>query len=171
MLTRIFSLWVLLHHSFLEALVQLPADEPENCSGKNQKISFSHSYKIDMPKSSQIKVEADPQPLQDDSHVPLATDEIDEGEEQNIIFRHNIRLQTPRGDCEILGQLKGLLERLEKMEIEMMHLRGLCSPQRCCGRGQGENSGGSGMLVQPACHYDKCIPNAYQLGMMACQVL
>uniref|UniRef100_A0ABM5G9I8 Tenascin-N isoform X3 n=1 Tax=Pogona vitticeps TaxID=103695 RepID=A0ABM5G9I8_9SAUR len=152
MVTWIFCLWVLLHHSVLEALVQLPADESENCSDKSQKISFSHSYKIDMPKSSQIKVEAVPQPLQDDSNVPLATDETDEGEERNIIFRHNIRLQTPRGDCGILGQLKGFLERLEKMEMDMINLRGLCNPQRCCGRSQGVSScSGHGTFIQETC--------------------
>uniref|UniRef100_G1KYN5 Tenascin N n=1 Tax=Anolis carolinensis TaxID=28377 RepID=G1KYN5_ANOCA len=122
----------------------------ENCSGKNQKISFSHSYKIDVPKSSQIKVE--PQPPQDDSHILLAAGEMDEGEEQNIIFRHNIQLQTPKGDCEVLGQLKSLLERLEKMEMEVIKLRGLCNPQRCCGRSQGVSSCSShGTFIQEIC--------------------
>lgn len=116
-------------------LAQLPT-QSENCSGPSQKLSFSHSYKIDVPKSSQIKVE----PLQDDSsHMLLYGGETDEAEEQNIIFRHNIRLQTPKGNCEGLGQLQALLERIEKMEVEVVHLREACSPQRCCGRGQGEN--------------------------------
>ncbi|KAJ7331769.1 hypothetical protein JRQ81_013949 [Phrynocephalus forsythii] len=152
MVTWNLSLWVLLHHSLLEALAQLPAAERENCSGRSQKISFSHSYKIDVPKSSQIKVEADPEALQDESHAPRATEEIGSNEEQNIIFRHNIRLQTPRGDCELIGQLKRFLERLEKMEMEMINLRGLCSPQRCCGRGQGVAScSGHGTFIQEIC--------------------
>ncbi|KAH0618244.1 hypothetical protein JD844_017261 [Phrynosoma platyrhinos] len=149
MVTLNFLLWIVLHHSLPEALAQLAA-EPEKCFGKNQKISFSHSYKIDVPKSTQIKVEPDPQPLQDDSHILLATDEMDE--EQNIIFRHNIQLQTPKGDCEVIGQLKSLMERMEKMEMEVVHLRGLCSPQRCCGRGQGVSScSGHGSFSQETC--------------------
>ncbi|XP_062990097.1 tenascin-N [Elgaria multicarinata webbii] len=151
MVTWNVLLGVLLHHLLLEALAQLPAQH-ENCSSKGQKISFSHSYKIDVPKSSQIKVEPDPRPLQDDSHMLLATGEVDEGEEQNIIFRHNIRLQTPKGDCEVLGQLKALLEKMEKMEKEVVHLRGICSPQRCCGRGQGVSScSGHGTFIQEIC--------------------
>nr|XP_060628665.1 tenascin-N [Anolis sagrei ordinatus] len=144
-----FLLSIILHYSLSEALPQL-AEPTENCSGKNQKISFSHSYKIDVPKTSQIKVE--PQPLQDDSHILLAAGEMDEGEEQNIIFRHNIRLQTPKGDCEVLGQLKSLLGRMEKMEMEVIQLRGLCNPQRCCGRGQGVSScSGHGSFIQETC--------------------
>ncbi|XP_062835494.1 tenascin-N [Anolis carolinensis] len=146
-----YLLTIILHYSLSEALSQLAAPT-ENCSGKNQKISFSHSYKIDVPKSSQIKVEPDLQPPQDDSHILLAAGEMDEGEEQNIIFRHNIRLQTPKGDCEVLGQLKSLLERLEKMEMEVTHLRGLCNPQRCCGRSQGVSScSGHGTFIQEIC--------------------
>ncbi|XP_042321943.1 tenascin-N [Sceloporus undulatus] len=149
MVTLNFLLWILLHHSLPEALAQLAAP-PENCFGKNQKISFSHSYKIDVPKSTQIKVEPDPRPLQDDSHILLATGEMDE--EQNIIFRHNIQLQTPKGDCEVIGQLKSLLERMEKMEMEVVRLKGLCSPQRCCGRGQGVSScSGHGSFSQETC--------------------
>ncbi|XP_054836313.1 tenascin-N [Eublepharis macularius] len=144
-----FLLGFLLYHTLQAALAQLPS-QPENCSGKSQKISLSHSYKIDVPKSSQIKVEPDPLPLQDDSHMLMVGGETDE--EQNIIFRHNIRLQTPKGDCEVLSQLKTLLERMEKMEIEVVHLREACSPQRCCGRSQGVSScSGHGTFIQDIC--------------------
>lgn len=131
-----FLLGFLLYHTLQAALAQLPP-QPENCSGQSQKISLSHSYKIDVPKSSQIRVEPDSLPLQDDSHTLLVGRETDE--EQNIIFRHNIRLQTPKGDCETLSQLKTLLGRMERMELEVIHLREACSPQRCCGRSQGED--------------------------------
>ncbi|XP_033007148.1 tenascin-N [Lacerta agilis] len=145
-----FLLGAVLHYSLQGALAQLPT-QPENCSGKSQ-ISFSHSYKIDVPKSSQIKVDPDPRPLQDDSHTLLSTGEMHEGEEQNIIFRHNIRLQAPKGDCELLGQLKALLERLEKIELEVRHLRGICGPQRCCGKAQEVSScSGHGVFVQEIC--------------------
>ncbi|CAM4591199.1 unnamed protein product [Lepidochelys olivacea] len=136
------------------AAVQLP-HEPHNCTSNGQKISFSHSYKIDLPKSPQIKVEADPLPLKDDSHVLLAAGDADEEEEQNIIFRHNIRVQTPRGDCEALGHMKDLVERMEKMEKEMMVLKEACSVQRCCGGVQGvSNCSGHGTFIQEICGCD-----------------
>ncbi|XP_077188628.1 tenascin-N [Paroedura picta] len=149
MASRNFVLGFLLCYTLQTALAQLPS-QPENCSGQSQKISLSHSYKIDVPKSSQIKVEPDPLPLQDDSHMLLVGGETDE--EQNIIFRHNIRLQTPKGDCEVLSQLKTLLERMAKMEIEVVHLREVCSPQRCCGISQGVSScSGHGTFIQELC--------------------
>ncbi|KAH1166061.1 hypothetical protein KIL84_015233 [Mauremys mutica] len=145
---------MLLYLALQTAAVQFPT-ELHNCTSNGQKISFSHSYKIDLPKSSQIKVEADPLPLKDDSHVLLAAGDADEEEEQNIIFRHNIRVQTPRGDCEALGHIKDLLERMEKMEKEMMVLKEACSIQRCCGGVQGvSNCSGHGTLIQEICGCD-----------------
>uniref|UniRef100_A0A8C3HMI7 Tenascin N n=1 Tax=Chrysemys picta bellii TaxID=8478 RepID=A0A8C3HMI7_CHRPI len=149
-----FPQGMLLYLALQTAAVQLPP-ELHNCTSNGQKISFSHSYKIDLPKSSQIKVEADPLPLKDDSHVLLAAGDADEEEEQNIIFRHNIRVQTPRGDCEALGHIKDLLERMKKMEEEMMVLKEACSIQRCCGGVQGvSNCSGHGTFMQEICGCD-----------------
>uniref|UniRef100_A0A8D0GKS8 Tenascin N n=1 Tax=Sphenodon punctatus TaxID=8508 RepID=A0A8D0GKS8_SPHPU len=148
---RSFPLGILLFCAVQATAAQLP-DDPQNCTGNRQKISFSHSYKIDLPKSSQIKVEADPLPLKDDSHVLLAPGDVDEGEEQNIIFRHNIRVQTPKGDCEVLGQVSSLLKRMEKLETEVVQLRAACGPQKCCGGGQGAAScSGHGIFIQEIC--------------------
>ncbi|KAM9128968.1 tenascin-N [Pangshura tecta] len=150
-----FPQGMLLYLVLQTAAVQLPT-ELHNCTSNGQKISFSHLYKIDLPKSSQIKVEADPLPLKDDSHVLLAAGDADEEEGQNIIFRHNIRVQTPRGDCEALGQIKDLLERMEKMEKEMMLLKEACSIQRCCGGVQGvSNCSGHGTFIQEICGCDE----------------
>uniref|UniRef100_A0A674J2K7 Tenascin-N-like n=1 Tax=Terrapene triunguis TaxID=2587831 RepID=A0A674J2K7_9SAUR len=149
-----FPQGMLLYLALQTAAVQLPP-ELHNCTSNGQKISFSHSYKIDLPKSSQIKVEADPLPLKDDSHVLLAAGDADEEEEQNIIFRHNIRVQTPRGDCEALGHIKDLLERMKKMEKEMMVLKEACSIQSCCGGVQGVlNCSGHGTFIQQSCGCD-----------------
>uniref|UniRef100_A0A8C8RAJ9 Tenascin N n=1 Tax=Pelusios castaneus TaxID=367368 RepID=A0A8C8RAJ9_9SAUR len=149
-----FPQGMLLYLVLQTSAVQLPR-EPHNCTTDGQKISFSHSYKIDLPKSSQIKVEADPLPLKDDSQVLLAAGDADDEEQQNIIFRHNIRVQTPRGDCEALRHIKDLLERMEKMEKEMMELTEACSVQRCCGGGPGVSScSGHGTFIQEICGCD-----------------
>nr|XP_006139404.1 tenascin-N isoform X1 [Pelodiscus sinensis]XP_025035394.1 tenascin-N isoform X1 [Pelodiscus sinensis]XP_025035395.1 tenascin-N isoform X1 [Pelodiscus sinensis] len=144
---------VLLYLALQTTAAQL-SPEP-NCTSNGQKISFSHSYKIDLPKSSQLQVEADPLPLKDDSHVLLAAGGAAEEEEQNIIFRHNIRVQTPRGDCEALGHIRDLLGRVEKMEKEMLELKEACSTQRCCGGAPGvSNCSGHGTFIQEICGCD-----------------
>ncbi|XP_019357390.1 PREDICTED: tenascin-N isoform X6 [Gavialis gangeticus] len=145
-----FILWVLLYNALQTAALQLPASQ--NCTSKGQKISLSHSYKIDLPKSSQIQVEEDPLPLKDESHTLPDMGET-EGEEQNIIFRHNIRVLTPKDDCEALDHLRALLERMEKLEKEVMELREACNPQKCCGGGQAGVSDCSshGTFIQEIC--------------------
>ncbi|XP_013924200.1 PREDICTED: glutamate receptor ionotropic, kainate 5-like, partial [Thamnophis sirtalis] len=143
----IIFLGILMHCSFLEVLTQLPA-QPENCSEQTQKISFSHSYKINAPESFQFKVEPDPGPLRDNNHMLFTNGEVDGDEEQNIIFRHNIQLQTPKRDCEVLGQVKALLERLENLELEVVHLKRICNPQTCCGRGQGPQQAPSELALE-----------------------
>jgi len=131
-----FPVGVLLCCALQTSAIQQPASH--NCTSDGQRISFSHSYKIDLPTSSQIKVEADPLQHEDSNGLQLDPGEAEENEEQNVIFRHNIRVHTPRGDCETLTHVKGLLERMEKLEKEVAELREVCSPQKCCGRSQGK---------------------------------
>ncbi|PNJ42793.1 TNN isoform 2 [Pongo abelii] len=104
--------------------------EPPGCSNKEQQVTVSHTYKIDVPKSALVQVDADPQPLSDDGASLLALGEA--GEEQNIIFRHNIRLQTPQKDCELAGSVQDLLARVKKLEEEMVEMKEQCSAKRCC---------------------------------------
>ncbi|XP_006867130.1 PREDICTED: tenascin-N [Chrysochloris asiatica] len=104
--------------------------EPQDCSNKEQQVTVSHTYKIDVPKSALVQVEAEPQSLSDDGTSLLSPEEA--GEEQNIIFRHNIRLQTPQKDCELVGSLQDLLARVKKLEEEMVAMKEQCSVQRCC---------------------------------------
>lgn len=109
--------------------------ESPGCSNKEQQVTVSHTYKIDVPKSALVQVEADPQPLSDDGTSLLAPGET---EEQNIIFRHNIRLQTPQKDCKLAGSVQDLLARVKKLEEEMAEVKEQCSAQRCCPRAAGE---------------------------------
>ncbi|XP_024614594.1 tenascin-N [Neophocaena asiaeorientalis asiaeorientalis] len=103
--------------------------ESTGCSEKEQQVTVSHTYKIDVPKSALVQVEADPQPLRDDGASLLAPGEA---EEQNIIFRHNIRLQTPQKDCELARSIQDLLARVKKLEEEIAEVKERCSAQRCC---------------------------------------
>ncbi|NXN13937.1 TENN protein, partial [Indicator maculatus] len=123
-----------------------------NCTSDGQRISFSHSYKIDLPASSQIKVGVDPLQHEENSGVQLDPGEVKEYEEQNIIFRHNIRVNAPKGDCETLSHIKDLLERMEKLEKEMAELREVCRPQRCCGGSHGVSPcSGHGTFLHQTC--------------------
>ncbi|XP_010120399.1 PREDICTED: tenascin-N [Chlamydotis macqueenii] len=145
-----FPMGVLLCCALQTSAIQQSA--PRNCTSDGQRISFSHSYKIDLPTSSQIKVEADPLHREDNSEVQLDPGEAEENEEQNIIFRHNIHVHTPKGDCEALTQIKGLIERMEKLEKEVVELREVCSPQKCCGRSQGvSHCSGHGTFLYETC--------------------
>ncbi|XP_058915899.1 tenascin-N [Kogia breviceps] len=103
--------------------------ESSGCSEKEQQVTVSHTYKIDVPKSALVQVEADPQPLRDAGASLLAPGEV---EEQSIVFRHNIHLQTPQKDCELAGSIQDLLARVKKLEEEMAEVKERCSAQRCC---------------------------------------
>ncbi|KAM6217716.1 tenascin-N isoform 2-T2 [Rhynchocyon petersi] len=104
--------------------------ESQGCNNKEQQVTVSHTYKIDVPKSALVQVEAEPQLLGDDGASLLVPGE--DGEEQNIIFRHNIRLQTPQKDCELAGRVQDLLARVKRLEEEMVAIKEQCNPQRCC---------------------------------------
>ncbi|XP_045694680.1 tenascin-N [Phyllostomus hastatus] len=134
-------------------LVAAPAPatpEPPGCGDREHQVTVSHTYKIDVPTSALVQVEADPQPLGDDG-APLPA--LGEAEEQNIIFRHNIRLQTPRKDCELVGVVQGLLDRVAKLEEETARVRGQCAAQRCCpgAAGVSRHCSGHGTFSQETC--------------------
>uniref|UniRef100_A0A671WUC4 Tenascin N n=1 Tax=Sparus aurata TaxID=8175 RepID=A0A671WUC4_SPAAU len=84
-------------------------------SAPEQGVTFSHVYKIDIPGSG------------------LQTETTTNGE-NDIIFRHNIRLQTPTCDCAESESFKSLLYRVNGLEEEVNYLKTQCT-QGCCGRG------------------------------------
>uniref|UniRef100_A0A8C3WCY0 Tenascin-N n=1 Tax=Catagonus wagneri TaxID=51154 RepID=A0A8C3WCY0_9CETA len=131
--TSCFLLGLLFGSVLLAASAPATLEAP-GCSNKEQQVTVSHTYKIDVPKSALVQVEADPQPLSDDGTSLLAPGET---EEQNIIFRHNIRLQTPQKDCELAGSVQDLLARVKKLEEEMAEVKEQCSAQRCCPQAAG----------------------------------
>ncbi|XP_034469010.1 tenascin-N isoform X2 [Hippoglossus hippoglossus] len=121
-LRRALCLWALLstvsHLSY--------ADNQADPSAPEQGVTFSHVYKIDMPGSSSCKLES-----QDESG--LQTETTTNGQ-NDIIFRHNIRLQTPKCDCAESDSFKSLLYRVNGLEEEVNYLKTQCT-QGCCGTG------------------------------------
>uniref|UniRef100_A0A2K5S3B0 Tenascin-N n=1 Tax=Cebus imitator TaxID=2715852 RepID=A0A2K5S3B0_CEBIM len=123
-----FPLGLLLGSVLLVASAPATPELP-GCSNKEQQVTVSHTYKTDVPKSALVQVEADPQPLSDNGTSLLA---LGEAREEQIIFRHNIRLQMPQKDCDLSTSVQDLLARVKKLEEEMMEMKKQCSAQRCC---------------------------------------
>ncbi|XP_071348228.1 tenascin-N isoform X1 [Trachinotus anak] len=105
------------------------ADNHPDPSAPEQGVTFSNVYKIDIPGSSSCKLER--LPTQDEAG--LQTETTTNGE-NDIIFRHNIRLQTPKCDCEVSESFKSLLYRVNGLEEEVNYLKTQCT-QGCCGGG------------------------------------
>ncbi|XP_037644621.1 tenascin-N isoform X3 [Sebastes umbrosus] len=105
------------------------ATNPPDPSAPQQGLTFSHVYKIDIPGSSSCKLES--LPTQDETG--LQTETTTNGE-NDIIFRHNIRLQTPKCDCAESDSFKSLMYRVNGLEEEVNYLKTQCT-QGCCGGG------------------------------------
>ncbi|XP_047446211.1 tenascin-N isoform X5 [Mugil cephalus] len=101
------------------------ADNQLDPSASEQGVTFSHVYKIDIPGSTSCKLEE--LPAQDERESP-------KNGENDIIFRHNIKLQTPKCDCEESESFKSLLYRVNGLEEEVNYLKTQCA-QGCCGSG------------------------------------
>ncbi|XP_066548276.1 tenascin-N [Amia ocellicauda] len=126
----------------------IAADDP---AMPNNGVTFSHVYKIDLPKTSDCKVEMDSLPVQDQMGEQMSPLENVDGD-NNIVFRHNIRLQTPKCDCESSESFKELLYRVNGLEEEVTYLKTQCT-QGCCGGGGGLNDmcSGHGTFKQESC--------------------
>ncbi|XP_054443494.1 tenascin-N [Pteronotus mesoamericanus] len=141
----------LLFGSVLLAASAPATPEPPGCSDKEQhQVTVSHTYKIDVPKSALVQVEADPQPLGDEGASLLA---LGEAGEQNVIFRHNIRLQTPQKDCALADPVRDLLARVRRLEEEVAEVKARCHAQRCCqgAAGVSHHCSGHGTFSQETC--------------------
>ncbi|KAM4552537.1 tenascin-N [Odontesthes bonariensis] len=104
-------------------------DNQPDSAAPEQGVTFSHVYKIDIPGSSSCTL--DRLPTQDETG--LQRDTTKKGE-NDIIFKHNIRLKTPTCECEESESFKSLLYRVNGLEEEVSYLKTQCS-QGCCGRG------------------------------------
>ncbi|KAM6918759.1 tenascin-N isoform 1-T2 [Xenentodon cancila] len=104
-------------------------DNPPDSSTSEQGLTFSHVYKIDIPGSSGCTLER----LQSQDETGLQKDTTINGD-NDIVFKHNIRLQPPKCDCEESENFKSLLYRVNGLEEEVNYLKTQCT-QGCCGRG------------------------------------
>ncbi|XP_064416217.1 tenascin-N [Latimeria chalumnae] len=95
--------------------------------------TFSHIYNIALPKRSFCKVELDSLPLKDEGLGLQAATETAGGDE-HIVFRHNIRVQSPQCDCESSATYKALALKLSVLEEEILGLKSLCNSNGCCGQ-------------------------------------
>lgn len=68
------------------------------------------------------------------AHVAGIQTEATSNGENDIVFRHNIRLQTPKCDCDESESLKSLMYRINGLEEEVTYLKNQCT-QGCCGGG------------------------------------
>ncbi|XP_077472366.1 tenascin-N [Stigmatopora argus] len=98
-------------------------------STHEQAVTFSHVYNIDVPGGSGCKLEH-PQ-SQDEKGLQMETTPTGEN---NIIFRHKIRLESPTCDCAESESFKSLLYRVNGLEEEVNYLKSQCA-QGCCGSG------------------------------------
>ncbi|XP_056149269.1 tenascin-N [Lampris incognitus] len=106
------------------------ANSQPDSSAAEKGVTFSHVYKIDVPGSSTCKLES--LPSQDQAAGVASATAVDG--ENDLVFKHNIRLQTPKCDCEESESFKSLLYRVNGLEEEVNYLKTQCT-QGCCGRG------------------------------------
>ncbi|XP_034559337.1 tenascin-N [Notolabrus celidotus] len=108
-------------HCFADNLPQPTAPE--------QGVTFSHVYKIDLQGGSSCKLES--VPSQDGTDLQTATTK---NGDNDIILRHNIKLQAPKCNCDESESFKSLMYRVNGLEEEVNYLKTQCS-QGCCGSG------------------------------------
>ncbi|XP_056913492.1 tenascin-N isoform X2 [Takifugu flavidus] len=119
-----------------------------------QGVTFSHVYKIDVAAGSSCKSEDQPS----EGKTGIQTEATSNGE-NDIVFRHNIRLQTPKCDCDESESLKSLMYRINGLEEEVTYLKNQCT-QGCCGGGGAigldTSCSGHGVYQQETC---SCVCN------------
>uniref|UniRef100_A0A673BCW9 Tenascin N n=1 Tax=Sphaeramia orbicularis TaxID=375764 RepID=A0A673BCW9_9TELE len=121
------------------------AENHPDPSVPEQGVTFSHVYKIDIPGSSGCKLESQ----STDDQTGLQTQTTTNGD-NDIIFRHNIRLQTPKCDCDESESFKSLLYRVNGLEEEVNYLKTQCA-QGCCGKGVDTSCSGHGTYQHDSC--------------------
>ncbi|XP_035761853.1 tenascin-N isoform X2 [Neolamprologus brichardi] len=122
------------------------ADTQPDPSAAEQEVTLSHIYKIDIPGSTSCNLQHIS--TQDETGLQMETTKTGNND---IIFRHNIKLQSPRCDCEESESFKSLLYRVNGLEEEVNYLKTQCA-QGCCGAaGVDKSCSGHGTYQQDTC--------------------
>uniref|UniRef100_A0A8C2I6G5 Tenascin N n=1 Tax=Cyprinus carpio TaxID=7962 RepID=A0A8C2I6G5_CYPCA len=109
----------------------------EEVGPAEKEVTFSHVYRIDSgcKQGSQV--------------AQLSKDQASEGQlvtvdgENDIVFKHNIRLQSAGSGCADSEDFKALLYRVNGLEEEVTYLKSQCA-QGCCKGGSGVDTSCSG---------------------------
>uniref|UniRef100_A0A674CCM4 Tenascin N n=1 Tax=Salmo trutta TaxID=8032 RepID=A0A674CCM4_SALTR len=125
----------------------------DNSSPAEKEVTFSHVYKIDLAKSPECKLALQTLPSQQDQFSGLQ--ELEGGAtlegENNIVFRHQINLKTPKCDCDESESFTSLLYRVNGLEEEVEHLKSQCSQGCCGGKGVDTSCSGHGTYQHNTC--------------------
>ncbi|XP_005721364.1 tenascin-N isoform X2 [Pundamilia nyererei] len=122
------------------------ADTRPDPSAAEQEVTLSHIYKIDIPGSTSCNLQHIS--TQDETGLQMETTK---NGNNDIIFRHNIKLQSPRCDCEESESFKSLLYRVNGLEEEVNYLKTQCA-QGCCGAaGVDKSCSGHGTYQHDTC--------------------
>ena len=102
--------------------------EGQGAAEAEKGVTFSHVYKI----GTDCKVGSQALLSQDQATDPQgALQEMTVNGENDVVFRHNIRLQTPSCSCSDSEEFKSLLYRVNGLEEEVTYLKTQCA-QGCC---------------------------------------
>uniref|UniRef100_A0A8C1PLH2 Tenascin N n=1 Tax=Cyprinus carpio TaxID=7962 RepID=A0A8C1PLH2_CYPCA len=124
----------------------------EEVGPAEKEVTFSHVYRIDSGCKLGSQV------------AQLSQDQASEGQlvtvngENDIVFKHNIHLQSAGCGCADSEDFKALLYRVNGLEEEVTYLKSQCA-QGCCRGGSGADTScsGHGTYQQDSCSC-KCNP-------------
>ncbi|XP_062383579.1 tenascin-N isoform X1 [Sardina pilchardus] len=114
--------------------------------GPEKGVTFSHVYKIgtDCKVGSQAL-------LSTDQNADGALQEMTVSGENDVVFKHNIRLQTPSCSCADSDDFKSLLYRVNGLEEEVTYLKAQCAQGCCKSAGMDTSCSGHGTFQHDTC--------------------
>ncbi|XP_063795765.1 tenascin-N-like isoform X2 [Pseudophryne corroboree] len=113
--------WFLLccPYYLLSSSAAIGSTEAKDCSGEKE-LTITHIYSV---------------PGEDNAQLHTV-----ESDDKSLVFRHQLRLQTPAANCERDGLINDLLARLLALETEMKEVKeqyqGCCQAGNCNGNGK-----------------------------------
>ncbi|XP_035276714.1 tenascin-N [Anguilla anguilla] len=132
------------------ALACLAAADDDPPAPAEKGLTFSHVYTIDLAQGSDCKPAGHAVPQDQAGELQGAPATVAVDGENDVVFKHNIRLQAPKCDCEDLEAFRSLLYRINGLEEEVTYLKGQCS-QGCCSQGADTACGGHGTYQHATC--------------------